>query len=126
MPDDAVGVDIKNQAAFTACLDAIRKSIDEPDTALNAAGRELVTAAAAAAPKATGRLAGAHRLLPAAGRAIRIVADTPYAAVVHWGWPGHGIRRQPWLIATWLRNPQPLEKASSSLQSSIDKATSKT
>ena len=67
MPDDAIGVDIKNQAAFTACLDAIRKSVDEPDTALNAAGRELVTAAAAAAPKATGRLAGAHRLLPAAG-----------------------------------------------------------
>ena len=126
MSDDAVGVDIKNQAAFTACLDAIRKAVDQPGDALNAAGRELVTAAAASAPKATGRLAGAHRLLPAAGRAIRIVADTPYAAAVHWGWPAHDIRRRPWIVATWLRNPAPLAKASSSLQTDIDKAASKT
>ena len=69
MPNDTVGVDIKNQAAFTACLDAIRKSVDEPDTALNAAGRELVTAAAAAAPKATGRLR--QRPPPATGRRAR-------------------------------------------------------
>ena len=84
----------------------------EPKEALAAAGAELVAEAAANAPRRTGRLAGSHRLLPRDGKSVRVTNSAPYAAVIHWGWPGHDIRRQPWLVATWLRSSRPMDKAS--------------
>ena len=123
---DGLTVEATNGPAFQACLDEIRRQVAEPVDALNAAGRQLVTEAAAAAPRATGRLAGSHRLLPAAGRRVRLTADTPYAAAIHWGWPGHGIKRRPWLVATWLRSSRPMDKAADALQAGIDKAAART
>ena len=118
---DGITVEARNGPAFTAALAAIRDDIKEPTGALDVAGRELLSEAEAAAPRLTGRLAGAHRLLPAAGRQVRLFADTPYAAVIHWGWPGHGIRRRPWLVATWLRSSRPVDKATEAVQADIDK-----
>ena len=54
------------------------------------------------------------------------MADTAYAAVIHWGWPGHGIKRQPWLVATWLRDPGPMDAAADAVQADIDKAAART
>jgi hypothetical protein len=123
---DAITVDFKNKAAFDAALAHMRDDVTAPTDALNAAGRELLQATEAAAPRATGRMAGASRLLPASGKQVRLMVDTPYAAVIHWGWPGHGIRRRPWVVATWLRNPAPMAKATDAQQSAIDKQAART
>ena len=123
---DGFTVEATNGAKFAACLDQIRSETAEPKAALDAAARQLVIAAAAAAPRRTGRLAGSHRVLPAAGKSVRVTADTPYAAPIHWGWPGHGISRQPWLVATWLRDRRPMDKAVEAVQAGIDKAAAST
>jgi hypothetical protein len=119
---DGFEVKVTNAAAFAAALAEIRAGLHEPRQPLDAAARELVQVAAAAAPRATGHLAGSHRALPASGNRIRIVAETPYAAPIHWGWPAHGIRRRPWIVATWLRDRRPLDKAAEAVQGDIDKA----
>jgi hypothetical protein len=126
MADDAISVDALNGPAFTAALDEIRHDLDDLREPLEATGRRLVSAASAAAPHLTGRLAAAHRALPAGPKTVRVIADTPYAAVIHWGWPGHGISRRPWLVATWLRDTAPMDALAAGLQSGIDKAAAKT
>jgi hypothetical protein len=105
----------------------MRTSVKEPRLALAAAAKELASKAAAAAPRLSGRLAGSHRATPA-GEATRyrITADTPYAAVQHWGWPGHDIKRKPWIVATWLRDSGPLEAAAAAVQAAIDNAAART
>ena len=126
MPDDGITADAVNGPAFRAALEQIRADVAAPKGPLEAAAKELAAAAAAAAPHQSGRLAGSHQVVPAGGNKVRVAANTPYAAPIHWGWPGHGIRRQPWLVATWLRNPRPLDSMTQQLQSDIDKAASKT
>jgi hypothetical protein len=123
---DGYDVEMTNLAAFSAAMAAIRRDVAEPKDGLNAAAAQAISDAQAAAPRLSGRLAGAHRALPAAGARVRLVVDTPYAAVIHWGWPGHGIRRQPWLVATWMRQRAPLDRMARALQSDIDKAAAKT
>jgi hypothetical protein len=123
---DSFTVEATNGPAFTACLDQIARDLADLTPELEATVRVLVGAAAAAAPHRTGRLASSHRVVPAGARTVRVTADTPYAAVIHWGWPGHGIRRQPWLVATWLRDRAPLDHLARGLQSGIDKAAAKT
>jgi len=125
MADD-IGVNIVNEAAFLSALADARRSVAEPKVALGEAARELVAQAHGNAPKRSGRLAGSHRAMAAAGDRVRIVTDTPYAAPVHWGWPGHGIKRQPWLVATWMRNPVPLERMVRTIQGQIDQAAGRT
>jgi hypothetical protein len=126
MADPNLEIRVTNAAAFNAALAQARAGLAEPAAPLNAAARELTVAAAAAAPRRSGRLAGAHRALPATGKRVAIVADTPYAAALHWGWPEHNIARRPWLVATWLRNPKPLEKAGEAIQAGLDKAAART
>jgi hypothetical protein len=120
VPDD-ISVDVVNGPAFTAALERMRRDLDQPKDPLEAAARHLVALAAAAAPHRTGRHAGSHRALPAGGRRVRVAAETPYGAPIHWGWPAHGIRREPWLVATWLRNPAPREAMTAQVQAGLDK-----
>ena len=61
MPDDGLTVTVTNAAQFNAAMDHIRAELAEPKAPLEAAARELVTAAAAAAPA---RLGPAGRLPP--------------------------------------------------------------
>ena len=123
---DGITVEARNGPAFTACIDAIARDVAEPRDAVTAAGRELVTVAAAAAPRRTGRLAGSHRLVPATSKSVRVTVDAAYAAVIHWGWPGHNIHRQPWIVATWLRDRRPMDAATGAVQAGIDKAAART
>jgi hypothetical protein len=126
MPDTGFEVRVVNAAAFNNALAQARAGLAEPKAPLDAAARELAQAAAAAAPRRSGRLAGAHRALPSSGKRVRILADTPYAAALHWGWPEHNIARRPWLVATWLRNPKPLERAGEAIQKDLDRAAART
>lgn len=123
---DTVAYQVTNAAAFEGALTADVDVVKDLKGPLGAAARELLSLAQAAAPHLTGRLAGAHRAQPAQASRVRIVADTPYAAVIHWGWPGHDIRRQPWLVAVWQRTPTPLAKMAESIQSALDKNAAKT
>ncbi|HZZ55699.1 MAG TPA: HK97 gp10 family phage protein [Trebonia sp.] len=123
---DGLTVEATNGPAFQACLEEIRRDVAEPKEALAAAGAELVAEATANAPRRTGRLAGSHRLLPLTGKSVRVTNAAPYAAVIHWGWPAHGIKRQPWLVATWLRSTRPMVKATEAVQATIDKASART
>ena len=126
MADDGLTVEATNGPAFDAAINRMTKDLTDLSGPLQAAGRELAVKAQAAAPRRTGRLAGSHRVLPDGQKKVRVTADTPYAAVIHWGWPGHGISRQPWLVATWLRDPTPLNSMSESIQANIDKAAAST
>ena len=126
MADEGLSVRATNGPAFDAALDTMRRDLADVQGPLAAAARELASKAAASAPRRLGRLAGSHRVIPAGRNRVRVDADTPYAAAIHWGWPGHGIKRQPWLVATWLRDPGPLEAASNAIQADIDKAAART
>src|SRR6516225_7563374 len=104
---DSYTATVTNAAAFDRALADMRHGLADLKAPLNDCAHQALVDAQAAAPRLTGRLAGAHRNLPAANNRVRLVVDTPYAAVIHWGWPGHDIRRRPWLVATWMRNPAP-------------------
>lgn len=123
---DSYEINIKNQVAFDTALSEIAKSIREPRDALTAGAHQLLADAEAAAPKLTGQLAGSHRALAAEGKKIRIVVSAVYAAAIHWGWPAHGIRRQPWLVAVWQRSPAPLARMGDRIQAQIDSSAART
>ena len=126
MAGDGLSVEVTNAAKFDAAMAQMARDVADVSGPLAAAAKELVSRAAANAPRRSGRLAGSHRALPDGPKRARVVADTPYAAAVHWGWPAHGIRRQPWLVATWLREPGPMAAMTGQVQSNIDKAAAKT
>ena len=126
MADDGLTVRATNGPAFDAALSTMARDIADLQGPLAAAARELAAKASAAAPRRSGRLAGSHRVIAAGPKKVRVVADTAYAAVIHWGWPGHGIKRQPWLVATWLRDPAPMDAAAEAVQADIDKAAART
>lgn len=69
----------------------------------SAASRKILTAAKQAAPRRTGALANSHRLVPAQGRTAGVSAGVHYAPVIHWGWRGHNIEPNPWLIGAARR-----------------------
>jgi hypothetical protein len=125
MATDGYQVQITNQVAFDAALAAAAATVADLKGPLGETAGQAITDAVAACPRLTGRLAGAHHALPAQERRVRLVCDTPYAAVIHWGWPGHGIRRQPWLVATWMRNPAPIERMGRAVQAGLDRAAAK-
>jgi hypothetical protein len=123
---DGFTVEASNAAGWDAMLRDIRGDLDHLADPTSTAATELVNAASPAAPRRTGRLAGAGHVTRNGGNGARITVDTPYAAPVHWGWPGHGISRQPWLVATWLREARPLDKMTDAVQANIDKAAERT
>jgi hypothetical protein len=60
------------------------------------------------APRRTGRLAGSTRAVATRTEAGVTAGGpgVPYAGVIHFGWPAHHIRAQPWLSET-LAQSQP-------------------
>ena len=62
--------------------------------------RYVAMRAAAMSPRKSGRLAGSLRGSQAkASATVRAGgARIPYAGVIHYGWPGHHIRAQPFLV----------------------------
>lgn len=58
--------------------------------------REALPAVVAAAPKRTGRLARSLRV-QATTRGVSIRSRVPYANPIHWGWPRHHIKPNPFI-----------------------------
>ena len=123
---DALEVRPTNGTAFLRALTDVGTSLDRMDGPMAAVGQAVLAAARAGSPRRSGATAGAHRLEAAGRRRVRIVVNTPYAAVVHWGWPAHGIRRQPWVVATFNRNRAWEARMGDAIQKDIDHAAART
>lgn len=126
MADEGVSIEWTNQAAFGAAMADLASELGEPRRELDAGAKALAEESARNAPRLTGRMAGAHRALPASGRRVTIRVDTPYAAPIHWGYPAHGIGRRPWAVATWLRSERSRDAMAGALQDSVDRAAART
>lgn len=78
---------------FIKTLQALGVEVNDLKAAWGRIGNIVVKEAQSRAPKVSGALAGSIRASNAKGgatvRAGR--ARVPYAAVQHWGWPGHNI-----------------------------------
>ena len=122
---DGYAVVVVNGPAFAAAIADIGKALAKPAGPLADAAR--ATLDAATPPRLTGRLAAAGRVVPApSGNRARITVDTDYAAVIHWGWPRHGIARRPWITAAFRRDPKPLDAMAAGIQADIDTAAART
>ncbi len=80
-----VGVD-----RFESTLGQAQVDLFDMKAAHEAVGRIIVAAAAASAPRRTGRLAGSGRVRTRAARTV-VEFATPYTAVIHWGWRARNI-----------------------------------
>lgn len=74
-------------------------SVEDLKDANAAAGNIVAAAGRGSAPRRSGALAPSVRASRAAASAtVRAGgARTPYAGVIHWGWPAHHISARPWL-----------------------------
>lgn len=94
-----------------------------------AAGRIVLGEAVRRAPRRSGRLAATGR----AARAVSRVsvsfgrAAVPYAGVIHYGWPAHGIDPQPFAIeAGQVTEPAWLAVYAGGIDRAIDKRMART
>jgi hypothetical protein len=97
--DETVGVQVVGLATLTRTMRKAGEDLTDLKTAHAAAGQVVARAAAATAPRLTGRLAGTLRASKAANRA-RVTAGTrsvPYSMPIHWGWPARRIAANPWV-----------------------------
>lgn len=95
-------VRVRGARELRAALKRAGVSLQDLKDANAAVGQLVADAAAAVAPRRTGRLAGSLRPAKAAGRA-RVMAggaSVPYAGPIHWGWPARGIAAQPFIADT--------------------------
>lgn len=123
---DTVQVRVANAAQFDAALSRMMADLRDAREPITAVGDGLLPAARTAAPHGSGALAAAHSGAFIGPGRFRITVDTPYAAALHWGWPGHGIRRRPWITATWLRNQdQYMDRMADAQQSALDREAAK-
>lgn len=126
----AEGVEVRatNGAAFFGALSGIATGLGDLREPLDGAGALIAAAARAASPRRSGAMAGAHTATRHGGRnRLRVTVATPYAAPVHWGWPDHGIRRQPWVVASFNRDTGWMDRLGDGVQTAVlDKAAAKT
>jgi hypothetical protein len=80
-------------------LDTIADKLDGPVGAWGAVEAVVLSRAQALAPKRSGRLAASGRKsgTPAQAAVSFGGAQVPYANPIHWGWPAHRIKAQPFL-----------------------------
>lgn len=87
------GIEVEGAAQLRRTLKAAGDDLGDLKAAHRAAAAVVAGAAARAAPKRTGRLAGNIR--PAGTKTAAIIrsgsAAVPYANPIHWGWPAHNI-----------------------------------
>jgi len=110
-----------NAGQLTAMLHAITGDLANMTGPLAGVVGLVVAAAQAGSPRRSGRTVGAHTGRVTGPTRARVTVDTPYAAAVHWGWPAHGIKRQPWVVATFNRNTAWMDRLERDTQTGLDK-----
>lgn len=111
MSDDTTTLRVAGVDELVRTLRRAGRDLEDLGDAHRKAADIVADAAAARAPRRTGRLAGSIRATRQPRRA-RIEAGRPaipYAGPIHWGWPAHHITAQPFLVegaddteARWL------------------------
>ena len=106
------GVKIEGAARLRSTLRRAGADLSDIKAANRAAAAVVLGPASATAPKRVGRLAASVRIgatnkagIIRAGNG-RKSGGVPYAGVIHWGWPKHGIKPRPW-IATAAKATEP-------------------
>lgn len=93
------GVSVVGLARLRRDLKAAGADLADLKEANARAGSIVQTAAAARAPRRSGRLAGSGRASRTVGRVSVMFggARVPYAGPVHWGWAARGIEPNPFI-----------------------------
>jgi len=118
-------IEVRNLAAFDGALDGVARNLGDLRDAVTAAGAAAVESFKAGAPHRTGAMAAAHSGRYTGANRYDVVVAHPGAAAVHWGWPGHGIRRQPWTVARFHRQTTWADRLADGLQAVLDKEATK-
>lgn len=94
------GVEVEGLAQLRRSLRGLGEDLADLKDANRDAARVVATAAAARAPRRTGRLAASLRPARAAAAASVVAgsAQVPYAGPVHWGWPARHIEGNPFAM----------------------------
>ena len=125
---DGITLEAVNGAKFTGALSDLAADLRAGlGPQVEAMARTTIVEAQARAPRRTGRLAGAHRPGGARGpNRVVMAVDVPYAVVQHWGWPGHGIARRLWMVATWRTSPSVQNGFVAGVQGVVDRRAGQT
>lgn len=94
---DSDPVRIEGVGELARTLRAAGESLDDLKDANQTASRIVLEEARSRAPKRTGALAASGRVNRAAKKANVIFgsAKVPYASAIHWGWPSHNLKANP-------------------------------
>lgn len=125
MADDGMDVRFVNESAFVGLLADLGRELRDLHTPMTDAGTAMVSSARTGAPHRTGRMAASISGSYTGPNRYTLTVAHPGAAAVHWGWPGHGIRRQPWVVARWWKDQTWLDRAGAGVQSLLDTAAGK-
>lgn len=98
MPDTAVQIEGLNR--FIRTCKAAGVDMSEFAEASRETANIVVYGAMSRAPKRTGNLAATIRAGRTKNRVVVYAgnAGAPYAAPIHWGWPGRNIEPQPFIL----------------------------
>jgi hypothetical protein len=121
MPEPVVRIEGLSELRRT-CIKA-GAQMEEFKEATQRTGQVVSFHAMGLAPKRSGALAGSIRPARAASRVTVYAGSSsvPYAGVIHWGWPAHNIRSQPFLTdAASQSEPQWVGYFFAELQKIID------
>jgi phage gpG-like protein len=100
-------VEVVGADTLAAGLRRVAAGLDHLEVAGARTGQAIRTRASSRAPKLSGRLAQSIRA-NAAGDTVSVGSDLVYAPVQEFGWAGHGIAAQPYLmpaaneVGAWL------------------------
>jgi hypothetical protein len=122
-----IDVEVRNRVAFDGMLTALQAGFgDMGGPVMAGAGTLIVAAARVGSPRRRGQMAARHSIALHGRNRLRITVDTDYAAPIHWGWPAHGIKRQPWVVATFNRDTAWMDRMEADAQKLIDQEAAKT
>jgi hypothetical protein len=107
MPD-TTRVEVEGADTFARTLHGAADGLDDLDSATRQTGELVRSRAAGRAPKVSGDLARSL-YAESTGVMVSVQSDLVYAPVIHYGWPAHNIRANPFLVpaavdsqAVWL------------------------
>lgn len=93
------GVQVIGADRLARTLLAAAEDLTHLDAATAKTSRAIQTRARTRTPKVSGRLASSLSAT-STGTEAAVSSGVVYSAVIHYGWPGHNIRANPFLVPT--------------------------
>lgn len=97
----AAGIRVTGLRETVKSLEGLGVEVADLKTVFNRVGNLVVNEAKVIAPVRSGRLVGSIKASKTKNKAVVRAggAHIPYAGVIHYGWPGHGIEPHPFLTS---------------------------